>query len=241
MNYFKKIKVLFKDIYPIEKRESDKLVHLWGYYVTRPISMVITPIFIKYKVSANTATNMGFFIGVSSLVLGSFGYITLSVILYNCFFVFDSIDGNLARYYGPSKYGELLDAMSGNIINFLFLPCLSIGIETFDLSYFYFFKNISNHLMSIAFFSTLILTISLLIAKDRKLILGGKISLKKENDSAFRNILDNIFRNSFGMAIAGPFSILGVIFNIIDIFILYNLVISIAVLLFCILSIILLK
>ena len=49
MNYFKKIKVLFKDIYPIEKRESDKLVHLWGYYVTRPISMVITPIFIKYK------------------------------------------------------------------------------------------------------------------------------------------------------------------------------------------------
>ena len=102
--------------------------------------MVITPIFIKYKVSANTATHMGFFIGVSSLVLGSFGYITLSVILYNCFFVFDSIDGNLARYYGPSKYGELLDAMSGNIINFLFLPCLSIELKHLTYHIFIFLK-----------------------------------------------------------------------------------------------------
>ena len=86
MNYLKQIKILYKEIYPIEKRESDKLVHLWGYFVTRPISMLITPFFINLNISANAATYMGFLIGILSLCYGCLGYTIISVILYNCFF-----------------------------------------------------------------------------------------------------------------------------------------------------------
>ena len=44
------------------------------------------------------------------------------------------------------------------------------------------------------------------------------------------------FATSFGMAIAGPFSIIAIIFNVFDIFVIYNLIISFIVLLFSILS-----
>ncbi len=70
VKYITQIKKLYKDIYPKEKRESDKLVHLWGYYVTRPISMLMTPFFIKLGVGANHATYISLLIGLSSLWSG---------------------------------------------------------------------------------------------------------------------------------------------------------------------------
>ena len=241
MNYINQIKRLYEDIYPKEKQESDKLVHLWGYYVTRPISMLITPFFIKLNIGANIATYIGFFLGLLSLLSGCSGNPVIAVILYNCFFIFDSLDGNLARYYGPSKQGELLDAMTGNIVNFLFLPSIAIGIELFNLKYLCFYDSLYSHLIPIAFFSTLVHAISMLIAKDMKIIMGKKTVFRKNNENKVMKIFENFFRNSFGMAIAGPFSIIGIIFNIFDLFIFYNLIISFIVLLFCVHSIIKIK
>jgi phosphatidylglycerophosphate synthase len=236
VKYITQIKKLNKDIYPKEKRESDKLVHLWGYYVTRPISMLMTPFFIKLGVGANHATYISLLIGLSSLWSGCTGHPLLAVILYNIFLIFDALDGNLARYYGSTKHGELLDAIVGNILNFLFIPSVAIGIELLNLKYFCLFDDFYNQLVLIALLSSLFLTISMLIAKDVKIIYGKKITISNNNQNKVKKFLHYLFRNSFGMAIAGPFSIIAIIFNVFDIFVIYNLIISFIVLLFSILS-----
>ena len=236
-NYVKTIKQLYSETYPVEKRNSDKLVHMWGFYVTRPLSMLLMPLIIKLGIRANTATFLSLVIGIFSLSFGYFGMPMVSALLYNFFIVFDSIDGNLARLYGPSKKGELLDAAVGNIINYLFLPCLSLGIQYNDsIRYCFYEKNIDK-IFQIAVFSSLLLTISMLIAKDVKLIYNYKIELDKRSNKKWIKILEYIFRNSFGMAIAGPLSIFSILAGLFDLFLFYNLMISFVVLVFSLFSI----
>jgi phosphatidylglycerophosphate synthase len=234
--YIDQLKQLNKETYPKEKRESDKLVHLWGYYITRPISMLITPIFIKLGVGANNATFISLSIGLSSLFYGCNGRPLYAVILYNIFLIFDALDGNLARYYGSTKQGELFDAIVGNILNFLFIPSVAIGIQMFDIKDLCVNDIIFHQLTLIALLSSLLLTISMLIAKDVKIIYQKKITISNNNQNKSKNLLHYLFRNSFGMAVAGPFSIVTIIFNVFDIFVIYNLIISFIVLLFSIYS-----
>ena len=236
-NYVKTIKKVYSETYPIEKRNSDKLVHLWGFYVTRPLSMLLMPLIIRTGIGANTATFLSLAIGILALFFGYLGVPIVSALLYNFFMVFDSIDGNLARLYGPSKKGELFDAAVGNITNYLFLPCLSLGIQyNNSVRYCFYEKNIDT-IFQMAVFSSLLLTISMLIAKDVKLIYNYKIELDKGNKKKWIKIFEYIFRNSFGMAIAGPFSIFSILLNVFDLFLIYNLMISFVVLVFSLYSI----
>ena len=237
--YFDQIKFLYANAYDNEKRKKDKLVHLWGYYVTRPISMIIAPFFIKLGVRANHATFLSLFVGLISLFFGTLGHLLFSAILYNIFLVFDALDGNLARYLGPTgptKKGELMDAIVGDLLNFSFLPCLSIGLTYSQLNEFCLIKSILELLLPFAFISSLLLVISILIAQRVKIILNNPIKLVNQKNSRFIYLLEIIFRNSFGMAFIGPFSIVFIAFKALDIFVLYNLFISVVVLLYTIYS-----
>lgn len=234
--YFDQIKFLYANAYDNEKRKKDKLVHLWGYYVTRPISMIIAPFFIKLGVRANHATFLSLFVGLISLFFGTLGHLLFSAILYNIFLIFDALDGNLARYLEPTKKGELMDAIVGDLLNFSFLPCLSIGLTYSKLNEFCLIKSIFELLLPFAFISSLLLAISILIAQRVKIILNNPIKLVNQNNSRFIYLLEIIFRNSFGMAFIGPFSIVFTAFKALDIFILYNLFISVVVLIYTIFS-----
>jgi len=234
--YFDQIKYLYANAYDSEKRKKDKLVHLWGYYVTRPISMIITPFFIELGIRANHATFLSLFTGLISLFFGASGYLLFSAILYNIFLIFDALDGNLARYFGSTKKGELMDAIVGDLLNFSFLPCLVIGLTYLKLSEYCLIKSILDLLLPFSFISSLLLAISILIAQRVKIIFNNPIKLVNQTNSRFIYLLEIIFRNSFGMAFIGPFSIVFIAFKALDIFVLYNLFISVVVLLYTIYS-----
>ncbi len=63
------------------------------------------------------------FILIGSLFL-ILGYGTIGVIFYLCFFIFDSVDGDMARCVGPTKYGGILDSFGAD----LFYACSSASI-----------------------------------------------------------------------------------------------------------------
>ena len=94
----------------------------------------------------------------------------------------------MARYLGPTgptKKGELMDAIVGDLLNFSFLPCLSIGLTYSKLNEFCLIKSILELLLPFAFISSLFLTISILIAQRVKIILNNPIKLVNQKNSRF--------------------------------------------------------
>lgn len=125
--------------YSSEKALSDKLAHLWLYLVLRPISFHLTPIFINLGIGANGTTLLGLILlicGLTFILLGAFSPINfiIGAVLVNFWYLFDAIDGNIARFLGQtSKLGVLLDWMVGQVYH-NFLPlCLGLALFFTDL------------------------------------------------------------------------------------------------------------
>jgi len=216
-HYSNQFSYIYKITYDDERKFYDKLVSLWVYYVTRPISIAFTPIFTKLNVSANQTTVIGFIFGLVSLMLAAYGASINAAVFYNIFLIFDSIDGNIARLSQPSKRGELLDAITGDITNFLFVPCLAYGLHQNGSG--------NDNLIIFGLLGSLIHSLSILFAQRKKLIFN---QTSKKPARIFNNnkitIVELIIRNSFGFAFIAPFSLILSIFQALQYLVLYNLI-----------------
>ena len=101
-------------------------------FLIRPLSFVLTPVFLSLGVSANQVTYLGCGIGVVSLVLLAWGT-HLTWILGFVFFVLqmlmDAIDGNLARMTNSATYlGKFLDGLSDMLLLSLVPGAVGLGL-----------------------------------------------------------------------------------------------------------------
>jgi len=234
--YSKKYVTIIEDLYRIsyndERKYFDKIVSLWVYYVTRPVSIFITPFFIFFKINANLVTIIGFIIGIGSLISSYLSNFLSSALLYNLFLIFDSIDGNISRLTTPTKKGEYIDSVSGDIINFLFLPFIGLGLYRKGEIFSYFGLLFVDNIISITLVISLIHVLSVLISQRKKMIFNKRANEPTRIGSKTRvSIFEYIIRNSFGFAFNAPFSILFAYLELLDLFILYNLMIMPMVLL----------
>ena len=120
--------------YTREKSRSDLVAQLWIYLVLRPISFYFTPPLINLGFSANAVTGLGLIPLICGLLFILMGAISplnfiIGAALVNIWYLFDCIDGNIARVRGESSnFGALFDFMVG-LIYHTFLPvCLGMGL-----------------------------------------------------------------------------------------------------------------
>jgi len=123
-----------KRIYPEEKARLSLIRNPWGYFVVRPISYRITPLFINLGFSANAVTALELVLIICGLAFITSGAVyqynlIAGALIINLAGILDRIDGNIARFHNRcSKFGEMFDFIVG-IFSASFLPlCLGISI-----------------------------------------------------------------------------------------------------------------
>jgi len=115
--------------------------NLFIMYFVRPVSVYLSPIFVMARMSANQATWTGFMLGLAGCILLGTGTPLLAKLgfwLFFACFMFDHIDGNLARYYGKTNhFGKFLDGSTGTIVESALYLGLGAGayreIQTYPL------------------------------------------------------------------------------------------------------------
>lgn len=109
---------------PPNKAETDP----WSeWHFLRPFSIYITILLYKLGVGANGATVIGLVFGIFSFLLmaqGSFEMLVVGMVCALCGFLFDCVDGELARLNksdGHSLRGTYLDYLVGGLNDFLIM------------------------------------------------------------------------------------------------------------------------
>jgi phosphatidylglycerophosphate synthase len=126
---FKEIRASYTD----EKKAADGP---WTRFVLRPLSFVVSKLFLSIGLSPDAVSYISSFIAVAGFFLLAFGtrpLVYLGFLLFFLFGVFDCADGNMARTIRGKNpegrdggaYGEWVDAVSGYIAYAAFL--LGIG------------------------------------------------------------------------------------------------------------------
>ena len=194
-------KVSYKDVrkgYTEEKARRDLTTEPWIYYVLRPLSFVITPFFIRIGLEANAVTLLGLVPLLSGIVFILFGSVSSSgfiigAIFLNIWYLFDVIDGNVARFQGTvSKYGALLDWIIGNVCHILLPLCLGISVyfSSFSRPVFDFGLNIPPWFWLWTSVVGLISNLfQNLVSLKGQVIVGEKIANRIEHEISFRSIL----------------------------------------------------
>jgi len=128
-------KIKFNDILATyTKKVRDKnSIDFFLHYVVRPVSYLITWLFLKLKITANQTTYLSILVAVGACGLIAFGSHTFQIVgaILSIFWILlDCVDGNIARYHRNfSNYGAFIDAVGGYVINaFLFM---SMGIAAY--------------------------------------------------------------------------------------------------------------
>lgn len=123
-----------KRTYTMEKAHLDLFGGLWHYLTLRPISFYLTPFFINLGFSANAVTTLGLLHLVAGLVFTVLGakssaFFVVGAIFINVWYLYDVIDGNIARFQKKtSKFGFLFDWLMG-VVHSVFAPlCLGLGL-----------------------------------------------------------------------------------------------------------------
>lgn len=97
----------------------------YSKYFMRKFSIYLTKLFLIAGISANQTTLISAIFLILSFLpfLLSFHwhYVLISAFLFNIAYFFDHVDGELARYYGGTYYGRLLDVITHDISYFVFI------------------------------------------------------------------------------------------------------------------------
>ena len=127
---------LFREVlasyYGRKKQRLENRMLLYRY-LYRPLSLPITVVFLKLRVSANQATVLGFLVLVVSLLLlgqgGALG--PWGIAGYFIFFVLDFVDGNIARFNGTASYfGKLFDGMVDAVGFLIFIAVAAHNVNS---------------------------------------------------------------------------------------------------------------
>ena len=121
---------LYQTVCPPEKAKEEKF-NVFGHYIGRPISVLLTLPLLKTKIKPNTITVFSIISLLCGFVLVVIPYpFYLKYIGWGLFFIWnilDGVDGNLARAKKMySMKGDLLDTLGGYLA--LVLTYLAIGI-----------------------------------------------------------------------------------------------------------------
>lgn len=101
-----------------EAKRAEAKNSIWGFYVGRPFSYVLTIPFLYTKISPNIITMISIVFLMASYVIflisKTTGMRLLGLLLLFSWSIFDAIDGNVARYKNQkSKSGDILDTLGG--------------------------------------------------------------------------------------------------------------------------------
>lgn len=100
--------------------------------VIRPISHILTWLFVKLGISANTTACLKLALSASGLILlGLGGYVNMVVgaLLLVLGYILDRVDGDIARVVGrDSKLGAYVDSLSDYIVDILLPVALGCGL-----------------------------------------------------------------------------------------------------------------
>lgn len=106
----------FQDSMPEWKRKKDCLM---CQYTFRPVSFYISAWLANVGISANTVSYASVFVSVAAamcfLVNNYWWYVTGGV-LFNVWYLMDTIDGNLARSVRKQPFGDFADSMSSYVL-----------------------------------------------------------------------------------------------------------------------------
>ena len=101
--------------------------------LTRRISIYFTKVFLKLGISANQATAVDLLIGLAAgalLVSPDPALWIVGILVFYAFFVFDCVDGEIARYRKTSSpVGSYLDGGLGVLMWPYILACMTFGIS----------------------------------------------------------------------------------------------------------------
>lgn len=104
--------ITLKDVVRLYDDEHKK-PSFWQIYISNPLSILPTYLIAKFtKLTPNIITLLGFFLFLFSLYLYSINAKLWAVLAFQFSFVFDIVDGNVARLKSESsELGAYLDAM----------------------------------------------------------------------------------------------------------------------------------
>ena len=115
INFEKSIKKIVKS-YPDEKSDL-KYAKIWTWLFINPLSIFLTYIFSLFRIQPNYVTLLSLFIGFFAIYFFYIGSFFLGAVFINISYLFDCIDGHLARYYKKtSDSGKFFDDVVGIII-----------------------------------------------------------------------------------------------------------------------------
>ncbi|MCK4824475.1 CDP-alcohol phosphatidyltransferase family protein [bacterium] len=123
----RKIKAAYTD----DKKKED-MAQWWSYHCVRGMSFYPTWLFLKLRISANSATWFSTtvsLVGAMFLAFGEYWTALIGALLINSWLILDYIDGNIARYHKqPSVYGAFLDSVGGYTMLCTMLFATGIGV-----------------------------------------------------------------------------------------------------------------
>ena len=118
----------FKETIPEWKRKKDAILTKIFY---RPISYIGSSIFSQFGVSANTVSYISAIIAVIACIcflVPIYMVKIVGAILINVWIIFDCIDGNIARSIKKQPFGEFADSISSYILVGLMCTCMGISV-----------------------------------------------------------------------------------------------------------------
>ncbi|MAZ41035.1 hypothetical protein CL654_02870 [bacterium] len=84
--------------------------------ISKTLSSVPAWIFLNLGIKPNTITLVSIVFVVLSSIFFVFGHVLYAIISYLIFALLDSVDGDMARVLGPSKYGGTLDSFGADFL-----------------------------------------------------------------------------------------------------------------------------
>ncbi len=134
--------IKFKELKEISVKKNKR--PYYSYLVTRRIAIRIAWLLLHTSITATQATLFAMIIGVIYIFLFSLGnyyYSLLAVVFYQLWHIFDSVDGNIARFKKQSSpRGSYIDNMNNFTMSVLVFVGLTIGVfnSTGDKTLLYF-------------------------------------------------------------------------------------------------------
>ncbi len=116
---------MVESIKDLRKRCQPKMEKFWVDKIMRKMSIYVTKVFLRLGIGANVATVISTLLVVASFVplmqTQYWQYTILSAVTLGIAYLFDYVDGEVARYRGGTHYGRFLDVASHDIFYIIFL------------------------------------------------------------------------------------------------------------------------
>ncbi len=216
----------FKENLPDWKRKKDSIVTQVFY---RPLSFVTSSICSNIGITANQVSYFSILIALSACILIIIPNRICNIIgaiLVNVWVLSDSTDGNIARSVKKQPFGEFADSISSYVL--VGLLCTSLGIN----GYFNGGVIFESGVIWLVLLGTLASSSDTLMrliyqkykACERGLADMGKMEVEKEKRTDINQTTSLIVRIEADFGIGGilPFLVLfGIIFNFVDLVVIY--------------------